>query len=90
MSCAVCNGTPTCWGANRNGILGRGGALYGDGVPAVVKIVSDTWTQIASGEAHTCALATDGALACWGLGVHGELGDGGHGSSTPVAIADPN
>ena len=31
---------------------------------------------IALGEYHSCALETDGTVACWGLNGNGQLGDG--------------
>jgi hypothetical protein len=43
--------------------------------PRVVAGVSDA-VSIAAGEEHTCAVRRDGAVLCWGLGTHGELGDG--------------
>ena len=35
-------------------------------------------TQVAAGESYTCALHTDGTVACWGLNSEGQLGDGTH------------
>jgi alpha-tubulin suppressor-like RCC1 family protein len=31
-------------------------------------------TDMAAGDFHTCALSSDGRLACWGLGTSGQLG----------------
>lgn len=33
-----------------------------------------TWTQVAAGFQHTCALATDGKAWCWGANQYGQLG----------------
>ena len=33
-------------------------------------------TQISCGQDHTCALRTDGSVACWGANEYGQLGDG--------------
>ena len=33
-----------------------------------------TWTQVAAGFEHTCALATDGKAWCWGSNEYGQLG----------------
>jgi alpha-tubulin suppressor-like RCC1 family protein len=33
-------------------------------------------TDMAAGDFHICALSTDGALKCWGLGENGQLGYG--------------
>jgi len=76
-----------CWGANDDGQLGlgdvdaRGDAAneMGDnlptvdlGVPAGVRV-----TAIAAGDAHTCALLSNGTVKCWGAGSNGRLGSGG-------------
>lgn len=31
---------------------------------------------IDAGDAHTCARLNNGAVRCWGLGIHGQLGYG--------------
>ena len=32
--------------------------------------------QLAAGGSHTCVRLSDGTVRCWGINVHGELGDG--------------
>ena len=91
FSCALCSGVPSCWGALRAGRLGRDTDATGaDATPVPVVVPTGrTWTDLGVGDAHACAVASDGTLACWGLGVRGQLGDGSHGSSVPVGIATP-
>ena len=36
--------------------------------------------RIAAGNAHTCAIATDGAVWCWGDNTYGQLGSSAHAS----------
>ena len=75
-----------CWGANDDGQLGlgdidaRGDDLneMGDNLPTVslglpsgVRV-----TAIAAGDAHTCALLSNGTVKCWGFGENGRLGSG--------------
>ncbi len=45
-------------------------------------------TALAASDAHTCALRTDGAVACWGYNEFGQLGDGTTTDRpTPVVVA---
>ena len=75
-----------CWGANDHGQLGLGDIdargddpnEMGDNLPAVslglpsgVRV-----TSIAAGDAHTCALLSNGTVKCWGFGENGRLGSG--------------
>lgn len=90
-SCALCGGSVSCWGDVSRGRLGRGIDAYNSDAGAKVVVVpsNKTWTDLGAGDAYGCAVASDGTLACWGLGVRGEIGDGSHGSSVPVPIAMP-
>lgn len=35
-----------------------------------------SWTKVAAGNLHTCAISGEGRLRCWGYNASGELGDG--------------
>lgn len=80
-SCALTSdGAVACWGLNTNGQLGNNSttdrslptAITTTGTPLAGKSVA----QISAGGAYTCAVTTDGILACWGLNTNGQLGDG--------------
>ena len=44
--------------------------------------------QVAAGDAHTCALLSDGTVRCWGLNTSSQLGNSvGAVSLTPVAVS---
>lgn len=44
-----------------------------------------TWTQVAAGGQHTCALASNGLAYCWGYAVYGAVGSG----TSPLYLASP-
>ncbi len=85
--------TVWCWGGDYAGQLGDG--TYGDGYgnrlePVEVRTRTGPLTgvkAIAAGDAHTCALLTDGTARCWGFDGLGQLGDGTRGNS--VAASRP-
>jgi alpha-tubulin suppressor-like RCC1 family protein len=87
-TCAVTSGGTYCWGANWNGQLGDGtGTFNGDSVARLVS-GNQTFTQVAPGEGHTCALTAAGAAYCWGYNGSGQLGNNSTTSSdTPVAVS---
>ena len=84
FACAITAATTTwCWGRNRFGQLSNGSSLASS-IPQ--KVLTSTnigsMTAIAAGESHACTIAnTSGAMWCWGLGLQGQLGDGGSGPS---------
>lgn len=80
------NHTLYCWGDNSYGQLGVGSAtqatsgqlVTGTGVPTA-------WQQVSAGDVHTCAIASDGGLWCWGDNSEGELGRTGV-STVPARV----
>ncbi len=75
-TCAVIvGGTVKCWGYNGAGALGDGGTETNSPIPVQVVGVTGA-TDVAAGDDHTSAIVGGGGVKCWGLNVHGELGDG--------------
>lgn len=93
-TCALTSaGTVSCWGPSNgegqlgNGSIGRDYTTY----PSRVVGLPDSITAITAGEYHTCALASDHTVWCWGLNEEGELGNQSTTSSgTPVKVKDLN
>lgn len=82
-----------CWGVNTRGNLGRGTTGAGISAPGAVTDTQNvfggkTIVSVTSGAAHSCALAIDGSLGCWGYGDVGQLGQGANtpDSSVPLAV----
>lgn len=85
-NCALTQaGTIHCWGDNERGQLGLGntemiGAKKNKSVEQLFSGIDlgtkSPVTQIAMGEAHVCALTSDGQVRCWGSNRLGELGAG--------------
>jgi hypothetical protein len=94
-SCGVTtDGRAWCWGSNEIAPLGsdlvrfpgdphKVGVLLPAAVAGTVRFVA-----IAASYQHTCALATDGSVWCWGVNKTGQLGDGTTTTrKTPVRVA---
>lgn len=92
-TCALgSNGAAYCWGSDSTGQLGTAGGPS-TGAPQVVQPgavpAGVSFTQVAAGTAHSCAIGTDGAAYCWGANNAGQLGTGSVGApvTTPVRVA---
>ena len=91
-TCAVASDNQAyCWGYNTNGQLGTGTGSNSL-VPAAVNtsgvLAGKTIQSISSMLYHTCALASDAKVYCWGANTSGKLGDGTTSNSgLPVAVS---
>ena len=68
-------GTAFCWGRNDFGQLGVGSDQPLITTPRQV-VAGFPFAQVDAGETHTCGVATDRNLYCWGSNEFGELGTG--------------
>jgi alpha-tubulin suppressor-like RCC1 family protein len=76
-TCALVEGgTVRCWGLGSTGALGYNNAVTQLVPPALDVPGIAMVQQIATGTDFTCALATGGAVRCWGAGIYGSLGNG--------------
>ena len=68
------------WGVNSQGELGIGSTTASVAAVSVLTsgaLAGRTVVQVAAGVEHACAVASDGALACWGDNSSGQVGNGG-------------
>lgn len=88
ISCAVLtSGEVRCWGQNTFGVLGLDTNITAAGIPTAIAGIDDA-VSVSVGTTHVCALRRTGAVACWGAGSGGQLGDGlGVESLTPVTVS---
>ncbi len=86
-TCAVTTaGATLCWGGNDDGQVGSGTASATP-APTQVSGLPGPIAAIATGELHSCALATSGAVFCWGGNRRLQLGTGRDMvSSVPVPV----
>lgn len=69
------DGAAVCRGTNEGGRLGNGfGRSVATPRPAIAGL--DDVIDLATGDAHACALGADGTVTCWGNSVLGQRGDG--------------
>jgi alpha-tubulin suppressor-like RCC1 family protein len=86
-SCAVTNaGGVRCWGLNDHGQLGDR-TTRSSSVPVDVVGLTSGVKAVSAGLGYTCVVTSAGAVRCWGVNGHGELGDGTtKGSAIPVDV----
>lgn len=87
FSCAVSTaGSVYCWGedALNNGQI-QPGLTSRRLRPTLVAGLSGI-VRVHSGESHSCALSGTGAVACWGIGNVGQLGNGSTDFYNPVPV----
>lgn len=80
-----------CWGEGAWGALGTN-STSDEPVPAPVYtggvLSGKTIKQIATGDWHSCVIASDDRAYCWGYGNNGELGNGTYNqANAPVAVS---
>ena len=76
-TCALTTtGGVKCWGWNESGQIGDSTTRTERPTPVDVTGLGSGVTAIATGGYFSCALTTAGGVKCWGMNVHGELGDG--------------
>ena len=80
------NGEVSCWGRNRFGQLGDG--TQEDSVTPVRALELSLVAGVAANGFASCAVSSDGSVACWGSGVDGVAGDSIDGTSTPMPVPE--
>ncbi|HEX5724734.1 MAG TPA: hypothetical protein VFX98_04665 [Longimicrobiaceae bacterium] len=84
------SGNAYCWGSNAYGQVGDSTTTFQLTPVASRMPTGVTYSQIAAGDKHTCALGTSGQAYCWGYGGDGALGHNSLlGSRIPVAVQQP-
>jgi alpha-tubulin suppressor-like RCC1 family protein len=64
-----------CWGANGVGQLGNNSTTQ-SATPVREALSLTSWTNVAAGARHACGITSGGAVYCWGLNDHGQIGNG--------------
>ena len=64
-----------CWGDDGDGRLGVAAGDASTGQPPMT-VAGGPWVAPAVGSVHSCALASDGSVWCWGGNANGQLGSG--------------
>ncbi|MDB5163016.1 MAG: Outer rane autotransporter barrel [Candidatus Saccharibacteria bacterium] len=92
ITCAVTtDGQASCWGANYYGQLGNGGVNQSNTPKAIYMfgvLSNKTITSISSTNDHTCLIASDAQVYCWGgPNDYGQYGTGATGTQSEIPVA---
>ncbi|HXF47577.1 MAG TPA: hypothetical protein VNK91_15810 [Burkholderiaceae bacterium] len=76
LACGIAGGNALyCWGTGYYGQSGIGG--YGQTAATPYRVgPAQSFTAVAVGEIHACALDNAGLAHCWGSNYYGQVGDG--------------
>lgn len=80
-SCAITEGGQArCWGSQSHGQLGRGGSAKSTlaaalSAPPAPVIGGWLGAQVTVGMHHSCGIAPNGSVWCWGSNSYGQIGD---------------
>ncbi|MFD1714719.1 RCC1 domain-containing protein [Amnibacterium flavum] len=80
VACAGKASAVYCWGNDWAGQLGRGNTNDANYKPAAITdtnkaLDGSSYTDVAAGWTHTCAINAAGAVACWGLSHQFQMGN---------------
>jgi hypothetical protein len=76
-------GSVSCWGSNFGGQIGDATGTPGRATPYSVPGLRGI-VAVAAGGTHTCVVAEDGSVSCWGENGNQELGTGDAAASSAV------
>ena len=85
-ACAILtNGSAMCWGDNSEGQLGDNNYPTDSYVPVFVS-GDYNFSEITTGDAHTCGILTNSSVMCWGNNIQGYLGNGNSPTDSYVPV----
>ena len=65
-----------CWGSDSKGQMADGYEREDNHSPSKIAQIEGSWTDISSGDVHSCGILEDSEIYCWGGGEFGQIGDG--------------
>lgn len=84
--CGIRDEQVYCWGNNERGQCGRDSDAETLPIGAVEGLPERDFISVSSGTTHSCAVASDGSVYCWGFNREAQLGDEGQFETGPVII----
>ncbi len=91
-NCGLTNtGLAYCWGEGTDGQLGNGSNSDHNIATLVTNPIGvNSWKAIGAGQSHTCAIANNDQMYCWGEGTDGQLGNGSNSDhNSPALVTNP-